>query len=218
MRPYAPYDSYALGALGGSRVAGFRVSAAALIARAEAAGMRLRLEGERVRFTAPAEPPPDLLADLRQHREAVRAALAARATPSREHRDAWGMSHAERVAALARLEAAEPVDAAPAPPEPPPPPALPWHAMPYGGERGRAFADARRQPGACPHCAGRRWWRRAGVDEPATCATCHPPPPGLAVESIAAPTPASTYTPEAPDDLRDGLLAGFHRHRAAVKP
>ena len=187
MHPYAPYDSYAMGALGGSRVAGFRVSAAALIARAEAAGMRLRLEGERVRFTAPAEPPPDLLADLRQHREAVRAALAARATPSREHRDAWGMSDADHAAALARLEAAEPVAATPALPEPPPSPALPWWQMDYGAERGRAFVGAKAARGACPICAGRRWWRRAGSDEAPTCATCHPPD-HLAPEAVRTVT------------------------------
>lgn len=89
--------------------------------------------------------------------------------------DAWGMSDADRVAALARLEAAEPVAVAPAPPEPPPSPALPWWQMPYGAERGRAFADAKALRGACPICAGRRWWRRAGTDEAPTCATCHPP-------------------------------------------
>lgn len=102
--------------------------------------------------------------------------------PPPDARDAWGLSDAERAAALARLEGSAPVPA-PAPPPPPPEPltapprpAVPWHAMPYGAERGRAFAEARRQPGACPHCAGRRWWRRPGTEEAPTCETCHPPP------------------------------------------
>lgn len=99
--------------------------------------------------------------------------------------DASGLTGTDHAAALARLEAAEPVAVAPAPPEPPPSPALPWHAMPYGAERGRAFAEAKALRGACPICAGRRWWRRAGTDEAATCGTCHPPPPGLVVDRVA---------------------------------
>ena len=94
---------------------------------------------------------------------------------AREAGNAWGLSDAERAAALARLEAAEPVAVAPAPPEPLTPPALPWWQMDYGAERGRAFAEAKATRGACPICAGRRWWRRAGTDDAPTCATCHPP-------------------------------------------
>ena len=53
-----------------------------------------------------------------------------------------------------------------------------------GAERGRAFADAKAAPGACRICAGRLWWRRAGTGEEPTCTTCHPPPPGLAVQPV----------------------------------
>lgn len=50
-----------------------------------------------------------------------------------------------------------------------------WDALPYGPDRGAAFADARVDPGACPTCAGRRWWRHAADAAGAlTCATCHP--------------------------------------------
>jgi hypothetical protein len=51
-----------------------------------------------------------------------------------------------------------------------------WEALPPGPERGRAFAEVRREPGACPTCAGLRWWCEVG--EPVTarrCTTCHPP-------------------------------------------
>jgi hypothetical protein len=55
-------------------------------------------------------------------------------------------------------------------------PCAAWSDMPFGPERGRAFAEARRQPGACRTCAGRMRW--CGASEPDTalrCATCHPP-------------------------------------------
>jgi hypothetical protein len=182
VRPYAPYDSYAIGALGCLHVAGFGMSAAALMARAEAVGMRLRLDGDRVRFTAPKDPPADLLADLRENREAVRLALAARAAPPAKAADAWGLTEGERAAALARLEtpamgpAPAPWTATPMPLRTPPRPAEHWSRMPYGSERGRAFAQARRQPGACPTCAGRRWWCEVGEpDAGRRCNTCHPP-------------------------------------------
>lgn len=147
--------------------------------------MRLRLDEDRVRFTAPKDPPADLLADLRQNRDAVRLALAARASPHAEAREAWGMTEGERTAALARLEAPAAVPAPATPPPPPVPlrtpprPATPWWQMPYGAERGAAFAAARRQPGACPMCAGRRWWCEAGEPDTArrcATATCPPPP------------------------------------------
>lgn len=51
-----------------------------------------------------------------------------------------------------------------------------WESLPCGADRGRAFAEVRREPGACPICAGKRWW--CEVREPDTarrCATCHPP-------------------------------------------
>ena len=75
--------------------------------------------------------------------------------------DGWGLSEADKAAALARLA---PVS-----------PAVAWCALPYGAERGRAFAETRRQPGACPNCSGRRWWCETGeADAALRCATCHP--------------------------------------------
>lgn len=59
-------------------------------------------------------------------------------------------------------------------------PAAAWRELPHGAERGVAFSEARTMPGACPCCAGRRWWREADEDPPGRCSTCHPSPPGLA--------------------------------------
>jgi hypothetical protein len=61
-------------------------------------------------------------------------------------------------------------------------PALEWLAMPFGPERGRAFAEARQAPGACSCCAGRTWWRYQGEAGAPTCRTCHPPPLSAAVD------------------------------------
>lgn len=61
-----------------------------------------------------------------------------------------------------------------------------WWRLPYGEERGRAFTEARALPGACPSCAGRKWWREPDEASPGRCATCHPLPPGLAATTIAA--------------------------------
>lgn len=55
---------------------------------------------------------------------------------------------------------------------PDPPPG--WRSLPFGPERGAAFALARRQPGACRICAGRLWWRHP--DGAPCCAVCHPAP------------------------------------------
>jgi hypothetical protein len=90
-------------------------------------------------------------------------------------------------------------------------PAAEWRELPYGAERGVAFAEARVMPGACPCCAGRRWWREADEAPPGRCMACHPPPPGLAV--TVTETRAGTYQPGDPDPLRDGLLRGARDHR-----
>ncbi len=60
------------------------MSARAAIAQAEAAGVHLRLDADgQVRLSAAAPPPPDLLAELRRHRDEVARLLAA------ERRPAW---------------------------------------------------------------------------------------------------------------------------------
>ena len=63
-------------------------------------------------------------------------------------------------------------------------PAGAWRELPHGAERGVAFSEARTMPGACPCCAGRRWWREADEAPPGRCSTCHPPLPGLALITI----------------------------------
>jgi len=138
------------------------VSAAEALARAEAAGVRLRLRPDGgVRMEAAAPPPPDVLADLRRWRKDVAHLLALRD----------GL--AARRPAPAAAPAAQPLRRlSPVPAD--------WRALPYGSERGKAFAAARLAPGACRCCAGRRWWRGEGAQAPPRCMTCHPPRPGLA--------------------------------------
>jgi hypothetical protein len=54
------------------------VNSARVLARAEAARIRFQVEDGVVRMSAVAPPPPDLLAELRQHREDVAFLLAIR--------------------------------------------------------------------------------------------------------------------------------------------
>lgn len=56
--------------------------AAALVARAAAAGVRLSLDGERVRLRAEAAPPASLVAELRVHKLAVAPQRGASAEPA----------------------------------------------------------------------------------------------------------------------------------------
>jgi hypothetical protein len=121
--------------------------------------------------------------------------------------NAWGLTEAEKAAALARLAGASPTAEQPAEALPP----ADWWRLPHGEARGRAFAEARAMPGACQCCAGRRWWREADEAPPGRCMACHPPPPGLAV--TVTETRAGTYLPGDPDPLRDGLLRGARDHR-----
>jgi hypothetical protein len=51
------------------------MNAARVLAQAEAAGIRFRIEDGAVRMEADAPPPADLLAELRQHREEILALL-----------------------------------------------------------------------------------------------------------------------------------------------
>ena len=60
-----------------------------------------------------------------------------------------------------------------------------WHRLPYGHERGRAFAAARLQRGRCSCCAGSRWWQEAEDPKGWRCAMCHPPD-GLAADEAEA--------------------------------
>jgi hypothetical protein len=128
------------------------VTAAAALARAEAAGLRFILAPNgRVTMTAAAKPPADVLDDLKRHKADVQRLLAQRsaAQPKATH----------------------------------PPAKADWRSLPYGPARGVAFMAARILPGACPCCAGKRWWRGAAEAGPMLwrCETCHPPPPGLEI-------------------------------------
>ena len=51
------------------------MSAARLLDEARAAGLQLRVENERVRLSAEAAPPPELLARLRAHKAEIAALL-----------------------------------------------------------------------------------------------------------------------------------------------
>lgn len=125
------------------------MSAAAALARAEAAGLRFRLTpAGTVQMQAAAPPPPEVLAELRLWREDV-----------------------ARLLVLREGETARP--------PPPAPMTVDWLALPYGPERGEASSHARLLPGACRSCAGRRWWRGEGAQDAPCCIACHPPPPGL---------------------------------------
>ena len=88
--------------------------ALAIIARLREAGATLECsDGGRVRFSAPTPIPAALLAEARQHREAIAAALASNApeAPEPPEADAWGFTPDERHAALVRLRGTHvPVD------------------------------------------------------------------------------------------------------------
>jgi hypothetical protein len=188
------------------------VSAAAALARAEAAGIRLRLRPNGgVRMEAAVPPPPDVLADLRRWREdvahllAVREGLAAgpRKDPEaaadghrghRRHRhspadDAAGMAH--EVDEMQAFHDAEAAGAYPVLP------AAEHRAATAGLMRAAlmrppAWADttARPAPGAWCGCCGRaernggRWWQEAAGPRGWRCMTCYPPPSHLGLNAM----------------------------------
>jgi hypothetical protein len=170
MGPMPPMPS--AGADGAACSAG----AAAALARAEAAGMRLRLMRDgRVRMEADAPPPDDLLAALRRWREEVALLLAHRAAAAAMDHDAG------EAAALAEHYAAP---AAPDPYDPADPDPL----------RDGLLLGARMRPPAWPERHdpkdGGRWWRpRDGADGSGPgpgwrCWTCHPPVRAEGVEEV----------------------------------
>lgn len=183
------------------------MTAAALIARAAAVGVRLRLDGGRVRWSADAPPPADLLDDLRRHKRAIVEALAADA----ERLAALAETGAAALAApdpdlahervvMAAARAAEAAGDVPA--------LLPEddHRRHLAGlmdgamQRPPSWADASAPPSRGAWCgccsrhrpeAGGRWWTAAqprkdglGIGPGWCCATCHPPPPGCDVREV----------------------------------
>ena len=162
------------------------MSAAAVLARAEAAGVRFTLDAGRVRMKSDRPPPPDVVTDLRQYRDDVAHLLALRAgvtEAARQGDPARGESpttpranaadDAGEAAALAAHYAA-PVDPQAYQPTDPDPlrDGLRGAAM----RRPPAWADNLAEPSrgaVCACCAGRRWWGdRLGW----RCAICHPRP------------------------------------------
>jgi hypothetical protein len=166
------------------------MSAAATLARAEAAGVRLRLRPDgRVRVEADAPPPPALLAELRQYRDEVAALLAEReGRPAREAtQTAAPAPDPVEVGAQARellRFASETAGEALAPPDPT-----------------EAEALARELAAAAETVA--EVLRTAPPDEDAE----------AMVEYYAAEASVRPYAPEDPDPLRDGLWAGRARER-----
>jgi hypothetical protein len=163
------------------------VSAAETLARAEAAGVRLRLRPDGVvRMEAAAPPPADVLADLRRWRDDVARLLVARdgqpergPVPPCEH-------DAAEAAAMAQHYAAAP-SARPYLPSAPDP--LRDGLLTGAHMRPPAWDGDAPPRGAWCSCCGRhapqaggRWWepRRPRSDGTGTgpgwrCWTCHPP-------------------------------------------
>ncbi|TPG49561.1 hypothetical protein EAH89_21370 [Roseomonas nepalensis] len=144
------------------------MNAASVLARAEAAGVRFVLDAGRVRMTSDRPPPPDVVTDLRQHRDDVAHLLALReavADPG-EHDGAEAVALAAHHAAAAHPHAYKPTD-----PDP-----LRDGLLAAAMRRPPAWADNLAEPSrgsVCASCAGRRWWGdRLGW----RCATCHPRP------------------------------------------
>ena len=179
------------------------MSAAAALARAEAAGVRLVLDaGGAVRMRASVPPSPALLADLRQHREAVAALLLERERAAFYQR-AMGEA-AQALAApdpdLAAERAATAAMAAEARGEHGHPLPAEAHQRDLAGLRGSAmqrppsWADHDDRPGhgcRCSRCSGRLWWAAqlpskdcTGIGPGWCCATCHPAPPGAATTEV----------------------------------
>lgn len=158
------------------------MSAAETLARAEAAGVRLRLRPDGgVRMEAAAPPPADLLADLRRWRDDVARLLAAREghpergpVPAGEHDAAEAAAMAQHYAAPPNVRPYLPSD----------PDALRDGLLVAGLQRPPAWSNAASVPprGAwCGCCAryqpesGGRWWRERERPSGWRCWTCHPP-------------------------------------------
>lgn len=157
-------------------------SAAAALARAEAAGVCLRLRPDGgVRMEAAAPPPADVLADLRRWRDDVALLLVARDGPPERGAVPAGEHDAAEAAAMAQHYAAPP-SADPYRPGDPDP--LRDGLLAGALRRLPSWADpaAIPPPGAwCAGCsrhrpgAGGRWWCEADAPRGWRCRSCHPP-------------------------------------------
>jgi hypothetical protein len=191
------------------------LSAAAALARAEAAGVQLALDaGGAVQMRATAPPPAAVVADLRQHREAVAALLVERARAAgnngeqRQRAAFYLRAMAEAAEALAAPDpdlAAERAEvgtvlAAEARGEHGAPLPAGDHQRYLAGLRGSAmqrppsWEDQTLRPtlgSRCGPCKGWRWWAPqyptkdgTGIGPGWRCATCHPAPPGAATLEV----------------------------------
>jgi hypothetical protein len=122
------------------------MSAPAILASLHAAGVILRLDGDRVRFSAPPDTHPDLLAEARAQRNAILAALKAEASIAKP-----------------AVPPAGPL-AAPIP-----------APRPYRQPSWSDIADEPRPDDVCSSCRGSRWWTERHNPRGWRCATCHPP-------------------------------------------
>jgi hypothetical protein len=144
------------------------MSAAAVLARARAAGLAVEARGDRLHLRGQ-EPTPDLMADLRQHKPALVRLLT-------------GEDHAEA-----------PTPASPSPTPPPPSPTT----RPSSAARmltGLMHASLQRPPAwpggdvlpspecFCSCCHGRAWWAESVEPKGWRCSTCHPPVPGHSIQ------------------------------------
>jgi hypothetical protein len=162
------------------------VSAAALsiIARLQEAGATLECKDDgRVRFSAPVPLPAALLAEAREHREAIAAALETNTEPANH-------SVPDNPTALVGRVAAEALDGCRAPE-----PAADWQeqdcarlqsvSRAIAGDYLRAalqrppsWADPAAPPSRgcfCSCCKAQRWWRECEAPKGWRCSDCHPP-------------------------------------------
>jgi hypothetical protein len=172
------------------------MTAARAIARAEAAGVRLRLRPDgTVRMEAAAPPPADVLADLRRWRDDVARLLVARDRRPECGPMPPGEHDAAEAAAMAQHYAAEP-SARPYLPSDPDP--LRDGLLAAALMRPPAWDGGAPPRGAWCSCCGRsnpqaggRWWQPRnprsdglGLGPGWRCMTCHPPPPGCETEEV----------------------------------
>jgi hypothetical protein len=168
------------------------MSAARALARAEAAGLRVRLRPDGgLRVEADAPPPAELLDELRQWRDEIASLLAEQAITGGLVGDD---DDPEREAMLAHYSA-EPASARPYKPSDPDP----YTAGLLGAALMRPSSWADPTPPTrgcwCGYCgnpqSGGRWWRprhpRADGTDLAPgwrCWTCHPPPDPSEAEEV----------------------------------
>jgi hypothetical protein len=162
------------------------VSATALsiIGRLQEAGATLECKDDgRVRFSAPVPLPGALIAEAREHREAIAAALAINTVPKNR-------TIPDNPTALVGRVAAEALDGCKAPE-----PAADWQEQDRerlqsvsraitGGylraalQRPPSWADPAALPSRgffCSCCQRQRWWREREAPKGWRCSICHPP-------------------------------------------